>query len=470
MATPLRGLQIRDLSGGMISNAADILLPQNVAKQSINFNYDTLGRVTQRNGTTQLGATVESGRTGTGLFSYIDSAGTTNRLIAGFNASAYAYNGSVWSLVRGSLDGTKIRMTAFADTVFMVGGGAATETWTGSGSFAAGGLASGAPSGKFIDSFKERVYIAGSPDNPDRLFRSSVISSAGLITWDTSSTGPWVDINPDDNNNITGLNKTADVLLIAKERALYRWNGSSLGFIANVGTPSQESMVNVKSIVFFFSSSPLGIFASDGGIPIEISQPVHDWLQGIDSEFYVNVSAVGDANHVYFNIGSVTKDGRTYANVQLVYTLSSRNWYVNTFADDFRVMATYISSSDAVTIVGADTDGMVQTIFSGTTDNGTPITYEYQTKELEFDSRSTTKHIEELVAFVKNGAGGVVAVSADGGPFKPAGQVTRQVTFMGDLNFQGHYFSLKFLGSNTKTPVIFEGFEVTKVTSLGHVY
>lgn len=467
--TYLQGTQVRDLSGGMVSNASDVLLPTNVAKLSVNLHYDVLGKATQRYGTTQLGATVESSKACTGLSHYVSTSGAASMLVAGFNASAYAYNGSTWASVRGSLDGTAIRMTVFGNLMFMVGGGGATQTYAGTGSFAAGSQVTGAPTGKYIDSFKDRVHILGNATNPDRLFRSSVIDSSGAITWDTSATGPWIDVNPEDGNHSTGLATTSDLILIFKQYSLFRWNGSALTFVGDIGTPSQESIVSAKGVVYFFSSSPLGIYATDGGMPVEISRPVHDWLQGMAASFYGSVCAGFDDDHAYFDIGNVTKDGRTFGNVQLVYTVSSKNWHVNCFADSFRKLARFVDSSGNITLVGGDTDGMVQTLFSGNTDNATPITYEHQSKQLEFDSRATTKQCSEIAAFVTNGAGTTVSVSSDSGPFVPQFEVTGPVTFAKGLNLRGHYFSAKVSGSNSSTPAVLEGYEFVRVYSLGHL-
>lgn len=463
----LKPLQLTDLSGGMISFASGMLLPANTASQAINLHFDTIGEVTQRFGTTKLGDTVNAGQTPTGTAQYVSSDGATNRLFAGFGTSVFGYDGSTYTAVRTGLTGANVRMTEFANVMIMVGGGSDTALSTG-GAFTSGtGIVTSAPSGKFVESFKERVYIAGNATNPDRLFRSSIISSTGTVTWDTSSTGPWVDVNPDDGQNMTALSKTADVLTVYKDFSLYRYNGTALAYVGPVGTPSQESVVALKGINFFFSSNPLGIYATDGTMPVEIGRPVQDWLQAMDPAFYDNVSALADDNHVYVNIGSVTRSGRTYTNAQLVYTVSSKNWHVNLFADDFRAMCPYITAAGAVTFVGADTDGMVQTLFSGNTDNGTPITYEYVTKELEGDARSTTKSLTEAALFVKNGNGTYLSVAEGNGVFKPAGVATAQISTLKGLDFRGNYFRLKATGINAATPVVIQGMGINHWVSLG---
>ncbi|MDE2104916.1 MAG: hypothetical protein KGL39_47200 [Patescibacteria group bacterium] len=465
----LKNVQIRDLSGGMVSNVADVLIPQNVCKQSINFHYDNLGNATQRYGTTLLGSTVASG-TCTGLFQFINEANTLNRLVAGFGAHAYSYDGTNWSSVASGLDGTPIRMVSFLDNVIMTGGGSAPMAWNGGGNFSTSSpLLTNAPSGKYVETFLNRIYIAGSASNPHRLWYTTVASLDGTVAWDQSL--QYLDVNPEDTNIITGLIKIANLLLIFKKFTMYRWDGSSTDaeIVNDIGSPSQESIKKAKGMVFFFSQDPLGIYVTSGGYPQEISRAVADWLKGMDASFYSSVSAASDDDHYYCSIGNVTKDGRTYSNVWLVYTISSQNWSVYTLGSSFRAMNRYINTSGNVTMVGGDTSGNVQTLLSGTTDNGTPIEYEYQSRQWEFDSRATTKTINKMAAFVQNGAGSTVSLSVDSGPFKPVGEITGPVTIFKSTQTTGHYISVKISGQNRQTPVVLSGFEFIEMNTQGYI-
>ena len=466
--TLFKSQPIRDLSGGVISNVADIKSPPNVSREAINFHFDKIGRATQRGGTTKLGATVESGQTCTGLFNFINAAGTTNRLIAGFNASAYAYNGSTWSSVRSSLDGTPIRMASFADKVIMVGGGAAPAASSG-GAFADDALITNMPTTTIVGSFKERVYCAGNSDNPDRLYRSTIISTAGTITWNTTT--QYIDINPEDDNNLTGFAVIADYMLLFKKYSMYRFNGNSVSSqnAVQIGAPSQEAITTAKGIVFFFSTSPLGIFITVGGTPQEISQPVADWLEAIPASRYASIALSSDSNHVYVSIGDVTRNGRNYTNIHIVYTISSQVWAIDSYADEFYRLARYIDTSGNVTLVGGDTDGDVQTLNSGTTDNTSPIQYEYSFHELEYDSRGTLKTVSDVALYLQNGAGAFLTVSEDGKPHRNIAQAKDNITIKKGLDIRGNYFTFKVSGQNRTTPVILDGMEVITAHTHGFI-
>lgn len=468
--TQLPPLSNRDLSTGMISYVAPFLLPANAATQIINMNTDVLGRVTQRNGTSLLGTAPGTGNC-LGLFHWKNSDGSKNLVVADFNTTIYAYNGTNWQASTANTTTTdKVRFRSFLNRLFRVGGGDATLSWSGV-------IASpwdttdavNAPSGQYIETYKDRVYIAGNTGNPDRLFFSTISSTAGTITWSNST--QYLDVNPEDGNVITGLGKISNLLIIFKERSLYRWNGTATDaeVIVDVGCTSNESIAAGKNSQLFFFN-PSGIYITDGGYPLEISRPIYDWIQAISPSFYTEVSGVCDDDHYYCHVGNITKGGRTYNNVILVYTMSSKNWAVYQMGDSFRFMARYRASTGTVSTIGGDTSGEVQTLFSSaTTDNGKSIVYEHESKEFEIDSRATTKSIVNMVVYMANGAGSNVYVSEDSRPYRPLGEVTGLITYLNEININAHFFKIKVSGSNASTPVNYDGFEFTKLMSLGYI-
>lgn len=466
--TRLPPLAVREFTGGMMSHISDALRPANAARLLLNVGLDLLGALTQRAGTTLLGAAVSGTDDCHGLHHFVNSAGTTNRVVAAFNSNLFAYDGSTWTNVGSTSTTDKVRFANFTNLVFAVGGGSVTKTWTGNTglSFTQGSQVTSAPSGKFIATYKQRVYIAGDSSLPDRLYRSSIVSSAGAITWTTST--DYIDINPEDGNNITGFGKIANLLLIFKERAMYRWNGSATDaeIVVDVGCSSQESVAQAKGRLFFFN--PQGIWMTDGGYPQEISRPVYDWIKNMSASFYDDVSGYCDEDHYYCFIGNVTKGGRTFSNVKLVYTISSQTWVAYSYADSFRAFVKRTDTDGTVTYLGGDTDGSVQTLHSGTTDNGTPISYEYISGDFELDSGSTTKTLTEMSAYAINGTNTTLAVSGDDGvTFDTFGQLKDKVTVFTGKNVTGQAFQVKIEGINSQTAVSFEGFEFLKVLSMG---
>lgn len=466
----LANYPVRDLSGGMVSYAYGVMLPDNVCSRSINLNFDKIGGAQTRLGTTLLGTAISPGNACHGLGQLFNASGSKNFLVAAFNGTNYAWNGSAWNSIGSGMTTARVRYVTFADYLFRVGGGTAPKSWNGTGVFGTDNL-SGVPtsSASFEEVYKARLYLAGDITRPDRLYFSDVITSAGTVTWTTENpSGLWVDINPDDNGNITALKKSGTLLYIFKDNGTYRWNGTSTDpdKILEVGTTSQESVQESQGIIFFFN--PSGIFACDGGTPIRISKPVTDWIKGMSSSYYSQVSSVCDEDHYYCNIGNVTLSDRSFNNVWLVYTISTKAWSVYSFAGSFYQLTQFKDSFGGYSLAGGDSAGNVQTIFSGTTDNGDAIAFEYN-KEFEFGSRGTTKEAHGLVVYVDNGAGTQVYVQENDKNNVFVGEVKDKVTIFDSFSAQGNYLTIKIRGNVNGDSVNFMGYEWNEVNNKGFV-
>ena len=476
----LSPFQSYNLSSGLVSFVADDLLPSSAATLSINLHYDVVGKATSRYGTYRVGAPVSGGDSCDGLGQYISSDKTKNSLVAAFGGTNYAFDGISWSSIGGGMTaGIPVRYTSFWDKLYRVGGGASTAVWNGSGSFSA---VSGAPSGKYITPYKQRLYIAGDSSYPNRLWFSTIADFNGSFSFDTtSSSEQYIDFTQGKANDvITGLGKISNLLIVFLDNAMYRWNGNSTDaeIVVDVGCSSQDSIVNAKGLLYFFN--PTGFYSTDGTYPQEISRPIYDWIQSINPANYSKIYGGQDADHVYWYVGDVTltspnrdfkmATGRTFKNVVLVYTISSRNWQVYSYANNLRYFATYVDSNNVVSLVSGDADGNVLKLNSDTTDHGGyPINYEWESKEEFFDSRATTKQINKMAWFMDNGAGAQVMVGADNGILRTIGAVTGRVTIFPSVDVKGHFFRFGLKGSNTSTPVSFSGFEVYDITIHGYI-
>lgn len=476
-------VQYNDLSGGMVTQVSDDLLPQNTATLSINLQYDVIGDVTQRSGTSLLGSQVSAGNGCDGLAQFISSDLTKNRLVAAFGGTNYAFDGASWSGIGGGMTpGIAVRYTSFWNNLYRVGGGQGTYSWNGSGSM--NGV-TGSPTGKYIMPYKQRLYIAGDPTYPNRLWFSTIADFNGSFTFDTTNLSEqYIDFTSGRANDvITGLGKISNLLIIFLNNVIYRWNGSSTDpeVIIDVGCSSQDSVVNSKGLIYFFN--PSGFFTTDSGYPQEISRPIYDWIQGIDPANYGKIYGGQDADHVYWFVGDVTltkvkrdsslATGRTFKNVCIVYTISSKNWYVYSYANNLRFLYSYTGTDNAVSLVGGDTLGNVLKLNTGTTDyvstGNSPIFYEWESKEEFFGSRSETDQINQMAWFMDNGKGAQVSVSSEGKPFETIGQITDRVTMFPAVNTKGHFFQFRLAGANIGSPIVFTGFEIFDATNLGYV-
>jgi len=233
---------------------AENLFPVDALLESLNFNFDTIGKMTLRKGSTQLGNTMASSDV-LGLYNFRDNSGTYSQIIAVNGTVVYYLSTGTWTSKRTGLSASKARFSTFLNYVFMVNSSDATAIWDGnpSNSFLTTGNASGAPTGKFIDNFRARIWIAGNSTYPDRLYFSSIPTAVTtpIITWDTNvTTGQWIDISPSDGENITALHRTKGTLLVFKNNHIYRVYSilqTDPDPQFNVGTYSQESVVETKN-------------------------------------------------------------------------------------------------------------------------------------------------------------------------------------------------------------------------------
>lgn len=261
-------------------------------------------------------------------------------------------------------------------------------------------------SGSLIETFGDRMFLAGAAIFPDRIYGSSLPSVTGNIQWTTSvsiidktgTNGFWIDINPEDGQNITAIERNGTNLLIFKDRSMYTWNGSSTqaDMLIPIGAVSQEAVITIGTITFFLGRSlkDLGVYAYNGAYPKLISRRVKKWIDAIDQSQLSNIKVGADEDNVYFYIGSITFTGddiyqdRTFSNVWLVYTISQDSWkvYDNLHSKGFG----YLVSSGQRLLVFGDNDGKIWEFGQGNTDDSgdakTPIALEVITREESFGS------------------------------------------------------------------------------------
>lgn len=482
MATILQEPYIlNDFTGGVIDDIAVAggLLPRNAVRKGINVVFDRpRGSISQRLGTTQLGNTVSASNTINGLYNFRSSTAAKNQLLAAAITKVFYLNSGTWTdSLTGLTTGLKTRFFTYLDTVVVLNGTDAVKSSTDPG--AASWVSTGGnldvgnfPITKFATILNTRVLAAGNSTNPDTVYESS-LEASNAVSWTSGNRSLKVFPN-DGNGNITSLTGNGRLALIFKERATYRYDGDQLQRIANIGTTSHESVISDDSgITHFFGtgSGGIGFYRTSGAYPTKISRAITRYVEAIDPAFYQHINAFTDGNKIYWNVGSITIDNTTYTNARLVFSIADESWSVDNLADRFRVCAQYVTSTGAVTNVGGDTDGMVQTINSGTTDNGTAISSECETGMLVFTTRGRVKTVKEIVALAKHYQGLTVLIKVDDGAFKKIMSISGPETKTTDMPImRGKRFFLKITASNSGTAFEFEGFEIPNIIDEGYSY
>jgi len=476
--TPIQPVVRKSLESGLITLGAvsENTYPATAVLESLNFHFDTIGKMTLRKGTTLLGNALSGDILG--LYNFRDSgAGTNNQLIMVNDTTVYYLSSNVWTSKRTSLTaGSKARFSTLLDYVFMVNGTDATAVWDGNpaNSFVTTGNALSAPIGKYIENYRARMWIAGNSSYPDRVYYSSLPSAVAtpVITWDTSvTTGQWIDISPSDGENITSLHRTKNALLVFKNNHIY--NIFSINQVDpdpkfNVGTYSNESVVEAKNGVYFHH--PTGFYRYNGDVT-EISRPVIDIVEAITLSNYSKVAGYleSDGDHIRWSVGDVTINGVTYANLEVRYTISSQVWTHYSGPTQFLIGTPYNNGSSIVTVVG-DESGQVQIIESGNTDNGTDIFYSIVHPFDDVDGLHSTVKIVNTMFFMH---GGMTSANVSyrtpediiGDFRKGIGQLRSTETGFSGLNVRGRKLQFKLSGTSKGEPISYEGYEVLAGTS-----
>ncbi len=463
-------IQLRDHNKGIIHEdiVDDVISPSNSVNEAINLNFDVMGAVQLREGTTLLGNNISSSDI-LGLHQFLDEGtGTDDQLIAVNGDKVYYLNGSTWTNVESVTSGLKTRFTNFLDRAMMVNGTDAVIGWDGSGAFDTTNLVN-APIGHYIENYRSRVWIANTDSNPSRLYYSTVASSSGAITWSTSQ---FIDVSPGDGEDITGLKRYSTALLVFKPNHTYRVfgiNEADPDPQIPVGTYSQESVVETKAGIFFHDWNNAAIHQYTGGMPVEVSKPIKPYLEGVTLANRDDVAGWKDNDNVYWSAGDIALNGVTFGNVVFRYTISTEVWTIYSYPTQFLVGTMYDDGTTREPIVG-DEDGNVFRFNYGNTDNGEPITYSLVTKWHDLSGvRAYTDTITQLATLHRNAQGAVLQYQIDNpdseNEWSDIGELSEAPVDIFDTEIRCHRVRFRLSGTSTGESFIYQGIEILKAFS-----
>ena len=491
-AIPLEPKKIRRLGlFGVIRQAEvdDINLPDESLTEAVNVHFDRKGAITLRPGMATIGATISAGYPIWGLHN--TQSGSMIAVISqAGSAKVYTFGGTSWAEnLQGGTANTTKRFVNFANRVIAINWGSSAsmygsmQVWAGVTNAAAWtttgspinpqGLTDDvnpSPQPQFGEVFKSRMYLAGGDtDGSDlrksRLWFSSVISSTGVITW--TPTTDFVDINPNDGENITALKRFSLELLVFKPNYIYRFRTSGVDPdpMVKVGTRSQESIIEGKKGIYFHHES--GFYNYSGGYPQEISRPISDIIDAIPLSYMDEISSWKDSDHIYWSIGDLTIDGVSWPQTVVRYTESSTLWTAYATANEVRWGADFNDGSTLRRVIGLD-NGVVANAISGTTDLGEPIKYRAITKWYEFEGIELQKIIQRLIAVCEKAQGSELMYQVDDDPaYRSLGQLRKFITDFDRLNIKFHRIRFKITGVSSVEAFVFLGLEIPMIISEG---
>jgi len=453
------------------SQLNDSICPENSVQLAINMNFDRIGSVVTRPGAETFATTLGGKVNAFGTLNILNS---TKRLFAQVGGAIYSWNGTSWTSVRTIVSGGKARFSQFLNRIWMVDGSGGDVPMTSDGTaFDTTDVPATFPRGDYIQAgFDGRVWVADAAK--DILYYTDIVQSITGTSYVTPLTFSLDEnfitkFSVQDGESITGLFRVPRALLLFKQNHIYRiYNTENVDPYPayNVGTFSQESIVQGKDGVYFHHSSGFYKFSYDSQ-PTEISRRVNDFVKAIPRTMYENIVGIYDGtDSIKWSVGLITVEGVTYKNCQMRYSLSTQVWTIYDFEDtSITALIRYDNGTTIEQIVGTST-GLVGKLDSGTTDFGKPIYYEIVDRWRSFTSlENNKKSIGGLVVLTKNGAGSMIQYQTEEDSMnkwnnsgsldsKYASEIPNEVTR--DFNL----IRFRISGNSTGTPIILNGIEI----------
>ena len=189
-----------------------------------------------------------------------------------------------------------------------------------------------APKGKFIELHYDRLWIAGDPDNPDRVyFSTNGVNGADINDWtipladeeEINMHGGFIDVRSYDGSGIIGMKVVMNYVTIFKSHSAYKVYGSSQENYEMVQIFSSEGAIGDKTIctgnngLYFLNKD--GIYYYDGTNTSLISTKVNKIFEELNINYADNAVGLYADNKYY--LAFPTGDS-TINNKLLIYNVT----------------------------------------------------------------------------------------------------------------------------------------------------
>lgn len=404
-------------------------------------------------------------------------------LYAGHGDEVSNWDGATWTSRRSTLaDVSKPRFAQYLNYIWMVNGnetlGGDPVATSNGGDFGTDLVPTGFPPGDFIHAGLEgRVWVADKTlgivyytdivqFTPPNTYELTYNSEVNFIT----------QISPQTGQSFTALYRVPRALLLFTEDYIYRIYGATSidAYPAyNVGTYSQESIVETKTGIFFHHSS--GFYQFDyGSQPVEISRRIIDFVKAIPRSYYDDITGVYDGfDCVEWSVGSVTVEGVVFTNCVLRYTISTQVWTVYDYPNI--VITAMIGYDDGTTLnhlLGTST-GLTGAMDSGYTDFGEPFYFEYIDRWRPYTPMyCLIKSVGGFNVYSENAAGANLSYQIQkSGPnaWLPIGTISDENNSLMPNSGTGDFdvMRLRIAGNTKGAQVVIHGIEITQLTVKG---
>lgn len=283
-------------------------------------------------------------------------------------------------------------------------------------------------------------------------------------------------LNPQTGQTFTALYRVPRALLLFTEDTITRIYGATSvdAYPAyNVGTYSQESIIETKTGIFFHHSS--GFYQFDyGSQPVEISRRIIDFVKAIDREYYDDITGVYDGfDNVEWMVGQVVVEGVVFQNCVLRYTISTQVWTVYDYVGNEITAMIFFDDGEEINHIMGTEAGKVGAMDVGYTDFGEPFYFEFIDRWRSYtEMYFLQKSIQEFSVHSENAAGANLMYQIQkSGPnaWLPIGTITTENNSIITNGTQRDFdvMRLRIAGNTKGAQVVVHGIEITTLTIKG---
>jgi hypothetical protein len=414
---------IIDNSGGMNYDPNDFIKLPNELKMLNGCNVDyKLGSIVKDLGYSQIGGTLQSSKSITGLY-HVRYTGSLHEMLATVNDSGdadmqmFSSTGGAWTEVAdaetawATYEDANVEMAVLDTRAYFVGYDATDDVWlpprtknaVGNSGFGTTNTTN-MPNAKYIIRYRDRLYLVNCDISgtgyPFRAYYSSV-TTGDSISWTVAT--DFIDV--DYAEQLTGAGENWDRLMLFTEYSAYAYNQTSKKKVWDVGCTNHRTIKNYSALMIWANHD--GIWASNSGTPINVSEKLKKFIKAATpANFFAEV--VDEEYHLY--IGTVTVDGITYTNTEIIWNIPHNTFRIRELADNLTIYARF-NSSGVIKLWHGDTDGevMERSKYSDASpvygDDGSDIRSHFRTQRLHFGSPQDRKMFSKILAYTEQAQG-----------------------------------------------------------------
>lgn len=292
----------------------------------------------------------------------------------------------------------------------------------------------------------DRIYISTTTDPFDFTNAAGTLSTEPEVPGASTFAGTganFIDVGAGDGDKVTALSKFQDMLVIFKERSIFKMTFDSSGTpvlapITNtMGAVAHKSVDNVENDIFYLSRNGFYVLGNEPNYIVirtnELSQRVHPFIENITPANLPETACIY-SDFVFY--ASVPYGGTAYNNRLLNYDRRYLSWSRGDSVDT-NAWCEYVDDSNAKHLYYAsDSEPEVYEVTTSYNDNGEAIDAYWASKAFDAGEFEIYKHWIDVTLLFRLVSGTVdVAVISDTGEVIASSAVTSVQDLIGTVGY-----------------------------------